>query len=239
MNFGTHGFPQGLGLNNGLLGLSNSSEILKSDPFLEFVSLHLKAEGANNSIVFTDSSTNKRSIIRIGDPIISSSTAKYGSSSIYFDGVNDWLEISYNPHTFTQNITLECWVYPTTLDKQAIFDLSNSVLNGLRVYTDAVGALVQQVVVNSVFVRPNFILNNWNHFAVSVYRNNYRVFTNGILIDSSVSISPLLTSTGVLYIGTVNTGTVNFQGYIDSFRVTEACRYIKNFNPETDTYLDY
>ena len=105
-------------------------------------------------------------------------------------------------------------------------------------FSDGSGAGVQQVVVGASIIRPNFTLNTWNHFAVAVFRNQYRVFTNGIL-QGTLTISPLLTSEGNVYVGTVNTGDFHYEGYIDSFCITETCKYFANFNPETDTYLAY
>lgn len=210
-----------------------------ADPFASAVTLLLRGDGSNGSTTFTDSSSFARSVTRNGNTVISTAQSKYGGSSIYFDGDNDWLQISYNVHTYTQNITIECWLYPTVLTQQSIFDLTYFQLNGLRCFSDGSGAGVQQVVVNATVIRPSFTLNAWNHFAVSVFRNQYRVFTNGIQIGSPVTISPLLTTEGNVYVGTVNKGDFDFAGYIDSFRITEACRYFSNFNPETDTYLSY
>lgn len=212
---------------------------LTEDPFVDLVSLYLRGDGANGSTIFTDSSPLNRTVTRSGKTVISTAQSKYGGSSIYFDGDNDWLVTSYNPHQFTQNITIECWVYPTVLARQAIFDLTRFQLNGLRCFSDAlVGGRVQQVVVGSVTRAAGFTLNQWNHFAVSVYKNQFRVFTNGIMVSTPVTISPLLTSTDNLYIGTVNTGDFHFEGYIDSFRITEATRYIDDFDPETDTFMN-
>lgn len=229
--------PKTSAIRKGLGKNMQSTTNLGSDPFADVVSLYLKGDGANGSTIFTDSSPFNRTVTRSGNTVISTAQSKYGGSSIYFDGDNDWLVTSYNPHQYTQNITIECWVYPTLLTKQSIFDLTRLQLNGLRCATDASGAFVQQVVVGAVLIRPGLTLNQWNHFAVSVYNNQFRVFTNGVMVSTPVTISPLLSSEGNVYIGTVNTGDFDFEGYIDSFRITQSTRYINNFNPETDTYL--
>ena len=82
------------------------------DPFANNVVLFLKGNGANGSTNIIDSSPNPKTISVFGDTQISTAQSKYGGSSIVFDGVGDYLEVTpLTAFNFgTGDFTIESWI---------------------------------------------------------------------------------------------------------------------------------
>ena len=85
-----------------------------------------------------------------------------------------------------------------------------------------------------------YALNTWNHCAVTRNGVDIKLFINGVQIIST-TLSGSLMSTSNHYIGALIYAASNYYtGFIDSLRITKGvARYTSNFNPETDTYLQW
>ena len=188
-------------------------------------------------------------ITSYGNAALETDQTKFGSSSLFLDGVDDYLSIAAN-NDFgfgTDDFTIETWVYPTSSQVSRIFDfragavVDNAVsinLNGLtpQVYIDG----AYQITGSS-----DLIINTWNHLAY--VRNG----TTGTLYVDGTSVGSWTDNTdyGVakpLIVGALYTGALSFfEGYIDEVRISKGlARYnanfgvpISEFTSDTDTVL--
>lgn len=217
--------------------------VTQGDPFFNNVVLYIKGDGENNSTNIIDSSPTPKTITISGDAKISTEQSKYGGSSlkfINFAGGTDYLDIndtSLNVSTSNGDFTLEAWLYytdsftsttPFGWEINPLFYMYFSKIYFRETYTDIIP-----------FVSASFAVNQWEHWAITREGTTYRLFKNGILLSSGIKST--LVSGNIFIVGknTNANGGGFMRGYIDSLRITKACRYIFNFDPETDTYLAY
>jgi hypothetical protein len=234
-----------------LLNKKRKTASSNPDPYWDNVVLYLKGDGANNSTTFTDSSNSSKSISRSGDTQISTAQSKYGGSSIYFDGTGDGLTVPDSEDwNFTGDFTVESWIYATAFKNFGIivgqhggFGQSSNRSFCLRQDSSQRFEILRSFDGTNVVAltnSSNFILNTWYHLAVTRQGSTYKLFVDGIQVATDTNASSLYNSTYPLSIGSAQNFTDNWQGYIDSLRITKGtARYTANFNPETDTYLAY
>jgi hypothetical protein len=198
-----------------------------NDPFWSSVALFLKCEGVNNSTNIIDSSRSPKNITKFGDVKVSTARAKHGTSSLYFDGTGDYLEIATNGLINNAVFTLEAWLSPISFSN-GFFDTAPGYGGALRHYA---GRIEHQSVNGVNVTLPD---NIWSHLAIVFNGSVMKVFVNGVL-QGFVNFTTWTYIT--LLIGSINRGWF-YQGYMDSIRLTLAERYTNNFNPETDTFLN-
>ena len=208
---------------------------LLEDPYLSSVILLLKGDGENNSTNIIDSSPLPKNITRSGETKLSTLQAKYGGSSIYFDGNGDFLTLpNDNAFLLDGDFTIETWLFINTNTEKSLFSYdtaSGLFFNGTTFtwWQDGIGSLLPG---HSL----NIIDNQWHHVAVCRKNNLLSLFFNGSFICSgNFSNNVNLASK---FIGR-REYSPNFVGYMDSFRITKGiARYTASFAPETDTYLN-
>jgi hypothetical protein len=82
------------------------------DPLFSSVTLLLRGKGSNNSTTFTDDSSSARSVTATGSAVISTTRAKWGSSSIFVpNGGSVTLGTSPPNLIGTGNFTIEAWLW--------------------------------------------------------------------------------------------------------------------------------
>ena len=198
------------------------------------VSLLLHMEGANDSTTFTDKSYSPKAATVSGNAKISTSTAKFGSSSAYFDGSGDFLSYAYSSDFDLSGgtYTIEGWVNPSSLASEMgvickhgfaigadwMFYITNSTT--VKFYTN--GAAYTRTV-------PTISTGTWYHFAVvrSAATGLISIYWNGTLAGATISATTTNTA-ATLGIGAdrPNNPQVYFNGYIDEIRLTKgAARY--------------
>lgn len=198
--------------------------------------LWIKNIGENNSILFTDSSPNNKSITRFGDAKISTDQAKYNGSSIYFDGSGDYLQVNDLPINFSGDFTIEAWVFFVNTAPTTIYAGNNVGDHEFIVYSNQI-AIALAGVSWELQLNHSTPLNTWNHFAFSRQGSTLRIFKNGGLVYS-FTYSTSIKCTGNLLIGRGRDGARQATGYLSHVRITNIARYTVNFNAETDTFLN-
>jgi hypothetical protein len=211
-------------------------------------------EAASTSTSFVDSSFRQHGTAAIfGDPQMSSSVAKFGSTSGEFDGTLDRLEFPY--HTDWEfsdgDFTVDWWEYRTTtpvasasmpvLIRDSTATTYQAFLIGYpessvnKFYASSTGTSWDAV---SSMSLGSIDQNTWNHFAVVRKGVNFYGFKNGVLQGTAVSSLSLVSSTGPLSVGYWNFGGGSyFTGYLDELRVTKGlARWTENFTPPTSAY---
>lgn len=214
------------------------------DPYYADVQLLLHGQGANNSTVFTDSSSYARTVsIGAGTPKISTTQSKFDGASIRGGSHPTQLNVTLSGITADEAWTLELWYYRTaSTDYQAFLEVDETYVM-LRTPNNSgnfeLGFFKTWMRTYTTAVVP---LNTWTHLACCVEKTsptNWRVrlFVNGTLEITYNTSDSLALSTGspTLRIGRSNSsGFAAFDGYIDEYRLTVGvARYSSSFTPPT------
>ena len=209
---------------------------------------------ANTSLLlnFTNAgiwdATGKNVLETVGDTYISTTQNKFGGSSIYFAGTDDYIVMPINPlinFTSSGSITIELWVYTTSTSRQFVIgsnafnsSTSNYSAGIILDWTPGTSCLFAAGRSTGLNLGSGVTANNWHHLAY-VYNGptttNY-VFLNGSLITSSVS-SSAMTQTGALLLGVQGSDRIlDYTGYIQDLRISNIARYTSNFTPPTAAF---
>jgi len=209
------------------------------DPFASSVVTYQRFDGANGSQSLTDSAPSPKTTTVLGSTAISTVTKKYGTGSIT-NFSNGGVSIANGiPTNIGADFTIEMWVNPTSYTDMFLWAVQTDGGGWWR----AQGFPAWQTTWvwdagNVTFARP--ALGEWTHLAFVRQGNILRVYSNGTQLATAAAPSyydnsVYLRST-TMYVGHNGAG-VNFDGYIDDFRVTDACRYPDGttFIPPSDT----
>lgn len=200
-----------------------------------------------NASVIDNAAENN--IVTVGTAQINTTTKKYGTGSIYFDGSSGYLSLPLNNNfNFgSGDFTLEFWMYSSGVNTAGICSFPHngsnygSVLvygsgsNTLAFYSSSSGSSWD---VSGGATIGTITLNAWNHVAICRQGSSIRLFVNGTL-GNTVTYSGAFTGT---YVNNVIGKTVSngyYSGYIDDFRITKGfARYTANFTPPTAAFPD-
>jgi hypothetical protein len=193
----------------------------------------------NNAGIVDVSSRNV--IETVGDAKIVTSTKKFGTGSMYFDGTGDYLvsPASVNYEVGTGSYTIEFWVYWNVIGQTALFGWNGGATGSTFGYTYSDGRIGVGINGTNEIVSSSgqATTGSWIHMAFVKNGSTTTIYKNGVAIASS--------TTGVW---SSNTGTATFSVgggasasntncYIDDFRITRFARYTANFTPPTSTFL--
>jgi hypothetical protein len=221
---------------------------IDSDQYYNNVSLRLTMDGGQGSMTFTDVSLNNLSATVVGNASLDQSIKKFGSASMYLDGVQDHLY--YSSPLLAMGIeafTMECWIYPTAAPQVgAVFgqgaDNSGGINgNGINLYVQpsGIGAYIGSHSSSTWSVaNVPITLNQWYHVALNrTLEGSMSLFINGIAYGTTLNgtnITEQRLQIGSFYIDNPLRNGFQFQGYIDDVRITKGfARYSANFTPPT------
>lgn len=176
-----------------------------------------------------------------GNAQISTSTVKYGTGSIAFDGTGDWLLSPPSAQNIlgTGDFTIEMWVRAAALSGQhGIFNITNTTSSG----SNGLGILFNTSNRLSFFVNGNatitsttatYSINTWYHVALVRSSGTNTLYVDGVSVASSTATPtwPATPSIGVGRLYNDNT-SVTLNGFVDDLRITKGvARYTANFTP--------
>ena len=175
-------------------------------------------------------SAAKNDLETVGNAQVSTATAQFGTTSMYFDGTGDCLIFPPTPNfLFSGDFTIEGWFNRDNGADNSIFVMNTSgasyfainvASGGYSVYLNATG--------------PNFspsvtLSNNtWYYFALVRSGSTVTLYHNGTSVGSTTNSSALGSATVISYVGGINGG---LKAYIDDLRITKYARYTANFTP--------
>lgn len=225
-------------------GGSNSS-----DPYWNNVELQLRFKDITQP---WQEDAKDRVVTPVGDAIISGEEFKHPSFSLTInkDGkTNHGLEVDeFRAGHLTGLWTAEAWIYPINSAGTAGTS-KRTILAGSKDNTGSdssfrifqYGDNFQFTVrgydgtqnVNIVSAGDKAALGEWQHIAISNDGNLYRVFHNGKLLMTEVSVSANQTEARYIEVGrSIGNNAKAFSGYIDDVRITDRiCRYTTDFEP--------
>lgn len=186
-----------------------------------------------NSASYADSSVNDATVTVSGSGNKISGFNPFGSGSgwsAFFDGVNDYVsKAGSGVLTTNGDVTIECWICPSSTTVDALFDGGPGQTQILRNYpANVISKQGQEASGASFSVRANV----WQHFACTFSAGSIKVYINGVLSGSG-SYTTGYSGGSNFYIGSVNGSTTFYRGNISDFRVTRSIVYSSNFTPPT------
>ena len=220
-----------------------------SDPYFSNVSLLLSFNGANGSTSATDRSQVANAITFNGDAKISTSQSKFGGSSLYLDGTDDFVTVGSSTafDIGSGDWTFEAWVYLNTItgDHHILSRYGSSALSpfvihqfgsGLSFYASGNGS--SRNLCSNVIIGESLSTGTWYNIAITRVGASVRTFLNGTLkTTASISGAVMSTSADVL-IGRAHSAAPSyFNGYVDEMRITKGVgRYTSTFTVQTSEF---
>lgn len=219
------------------------------DPHMASVTLLLNGAGADGSTSVLDSSFVPVTVTAAGNARISTTQSKFGGSSLYFDGVRDYVSMPAQTSLVmgASDFTIEMWIYRLangndarlwSLDGDRYADVYLGIDGGnLVAYGSSSGGGWDAWSFRSGIPIPNAA---WTHVALARSGGTVRLFVNGIgtVMTTSLGTTALYDAGFTHVIGGQGVGPDRaFNGYIDEVRVTKGVgRYTTNFVPPTQAF---
>ena len=170
----------------------------------------------------------------VGNAQIDTTTKKYGTGSMKFDGTGDGLFIpSTQDLTFgTGDFTIECWFNTNTTSATSnIYDPRTTANQVVPVIYRNGTSLAYFVNGSNRITGGTITTGTWYHIAVSKESGSTKMFLDGTQIGSTYTDANNYIQTAV-YIGRNWAASGVWNGYIDDLRITKGvARYTTTFTP--------
>jgi len=169
--------------------------------------------------------------------------------SLVFDGVNDYIQMSYPPAFFT-NYTLSCWfnmsILPTSGNPYALVFYGNDDTyqrRSLFIWDGGGGGnyrIVSSTYSSNILGDTQLSANTWYNATVTLSSNGEaNLYLNGISDGSGTNLLASPTS-NVLFVGKTNSSNEEFTGNISQVtiydRVLTAAEVLQNYNALKDRF---
>lgn len=208
----------------------------------DYTKLLVHSDTTDGSTIFVDSSYSGHTINDNGDVHHETDEAKFGASSIYFDGSGDYLSIpdSDDWDFGTEDFTIDFWLRISTLNTyQVAFYNANSAVNNnfaAILYNTGTVALYLTNVEHS-FNGSVPLVNTWYHYAFTRSGTSLRLFINGTQIDSTKTSNQNIPQDGIWIGGRLPAPNYYLNGYIDELRISkDIARWTSDFAPPSAPY---
>lgn len=180
----------------------------------------------------------------VGTARIDTTTKKFGTGSMYFNGTSDYIKLpASSDFSFgTGDFTVEAWVYPTNITQRGVIAGNRNGIGAnewlFQYYSSKIyfGTGATDLLISPI----TLVSNTWYHVAVVRSGTTLSLFENGVRTISTTN-STDFSSVYVLGIGSLNNGQYFHTGYIDDLRITKAAVYTSTFTPpalESSTKTD-
>jgi len=217
--------------------------------------LLIHSDDSDGDTTFTDSGNGSNcphAITKNGDVHHETDQQKFGASSIYFDGSDDWLSLpDSNDWDFgTGDFTIDfCLYHFGGTNRDIISQRKDSVdLNNfwyVRLQSDDTIQVVAKVSGADVTVVESSSAvteNTWTHIAIVRYSGSVKIYLGGTE-GTSVTTNNFTSwpyTPHKLNIGCEqDNGTNPFSGYLDEIRISKGiARWTSNFTPPAAPYSD-
>ena len=189
----------------------------------------------------------KNNLETVGNAQVSTTQAKFGTTSMYFDGTGDWLYVPrWTGINANENLTIELFIYLTSAPANYRMMFADSNGNNSRYFAINSTGLEAQFgntgsVSTSATCTHTFSQNTWYHIAL--VRNNgvVSMYVDGTskTITNPNQSTAYLDQNSILNIGRWQgaTTTYEFNGYMDEVRITKGvARYTANFTAPTAAF---
>jgi hypothetical protein len=173
--------------------------------------------------------TAKNVLETVADAKVSTAQAKFGPTSILFNGTTDYLTVKPYPGSLTPVFgngawTIEFWFYTSSTARQCFIDTrsTTSSATGLTFYvnptTPTLGLQINSIVCTSTATLPQ---NTWNYIAVTSTGSTATIYLNGVSVASGAT-SQAITDQYLRIGATAGASIGSFvNGYMDELRITK------------------
>jgi hypothetical protein len=194
----------------------------------------------NNPAIVDISSRNV--LETVGDAKIVTSTRKYGTGSLVFDGTGDYLAILNNNllQFGTGNFTVEFWLNATNTGGTHGLVAASSTGTGYWASLIFQNSIYWQSVngtTNLFSASYSSYYGSWTHVAFCRNNSVTKLYLNGIEVASASDTNNYNGTAGTYDVGRDLDNNGLLTGYIDDLRITRFARYTANFTPPTSTFL--
>lgn len=179
----------------------------------------------------------------VGNAQIDTTTKKFGTGSLKFDGTGDWLYFPDYPdqRLGTGNFTIECWIYLAATGAARGIVGKGSSTTGWLLSTDSSNKVVFTYGSSTITSTGALSGSTWYHLAVvreGTGTNQTKIYIGGTN-DGTGTVSTDFNQTNAGYVGANRTGGDALNGYIDDLRITKGvARYTANFTAPTAAFPD-
>lgn len=179
----------------------------------------------------------------VGNAQIDTTTKKFGTGSLEFDGTGDWLLIpdSIDQRLGTGNFTIECWLYLSATGTARGIVGKGTSTTGWLLSTNTSNAVVFTYGTSTITSTGTLSGTTWYHIAVvreGTSTNQTKIYIGGTN-DGTGTVSTDFNQTNAAYVGANRTGGDPMNGYIDDLRITKGvARYTANFTAPTAAFPD-
>jgi hypothetical protein len=193
--------------------------------------------------------TGKNNLETVGNAQIDTTTKKYGTGSMEFDGTGDYLLLPISENLIlNSDFTIEGWLYLTsvttyyTLLATSAWAANNGGLLLLQSHPSYSGKLSLWLANNASGASPLLVsasslsATTWTHFAICRSGSSFKIYLNGVEDASTTSSAAI--SLAINQIGALS-GSNTYNGFIDDLRITKGvARYTSNFTAPTKAFPD-
>ena len=221
---------------------SGTTYTIPTAPLTAITNTKLLLNMANGQAI---DSTAQNFLTFYGNAKLSTGQAKFGDTSLYFNGSDDIARIVEPNFRFgTGDFTVEFWYYGTTVVNSLLLDLrlSGGGDNQARVaifFTNNSGN-VGYYVTNSTRITSNITVatNTWTHIALVRSSAVTRFYFNGTQDNQTYSDTIDLLNSPVTINKKYNSSSNSNVGYYDDIRISNMARYTSSFTAPTKPFPD-
>ena len=191
-----------------------------------------------NAGIFDSASGNN--LETVGNAQVSTTVAKWGTTSMAFDGTGDWLLNIDKPalRLGTAAFTIEMWVYRSASGTYGLVSKGTST-TGWSVSLNASNQVVFSFAASSFNSTGTVAATTWTHIAVvreGTGSNQTKIYISGTN-DGTGTVATDFNQTNAMYVGADRVAGGAFNGYIDDLRITNGyARYTANFTAPTAAF---
>lgn len=162
----------------------------------------------------------------VGNAQVSTTQAKFGTTSMYFDGTGDWLTIIDKPELRfgTGDFTIEGWVYLTATGVAYGLVSKGTSTTGWSVNVTSGNKLQFSYTSSNLTGATSLASGTWYYFAVvrsGTASGNLKVWLNGSTDATSAgAVNDGFNQTSTMYVGADRVAGAVLNGYLQDVRIT-------------------
>lgn len=245
-NYTPPGYVDEFRISKGHARYSGASITVPTSAFTadEHTHLLIHGDGDNNSTVILDDgprTSGRISIEMTGNAHISTDQAKFGSTSVEFDGDGDAVDPEHTQLTIgADDFTIEWFYYPTdftTVHGRYFFDTGSGISSRLNGYFNSSSQFVIRNG-NTELLKASHGMSTgqWYHLAIVRKDGTLKFYRDGTELASTSNSTNFVNNDyriGV-YLGG---GGFGVKGYYDEWRQSSVARYSQAFTPPTSAFV--
>jgi hypothetical protein len=194
-----------------------------------------------NSGIFD--STAKNVLETVGNAQVSTTQAKWGTTSMAFDGTGDYLKLPSNAlYTFgTGAYTIEFWIYPNSLAAGTYHVVGANATNGIIIAINNAKIALNKYGVGDVLAYNTALTTStWTHVAIvreGTGTNQTKIYVNGTSVATGTDTNDWTVTTNFGVGANTSDGSQGINAYLDDLRITRGlARYTANFTAPTAAF---